>query len=122
MKETLRRMILNMWIAACVVTVAGALFYRNAEALPFALGVLMSTALNTGKAFWLGRVVTNVAKNPGTPRTYVPLQYLLRFALTGGVLYLAFMLPFVNQWGAIAGLFTFHAGIHALRWAVAKEA
>jgi len=116
-------MIKFMVIVALVMIAAGAVFFRSAEALPFALGVFLTTALNVLKAVWLEHTVNRVVEmeEGKAGSNLVRFQYLLRFILTGLVMVAAVYLPFIHLWGAVAGIFTFHIAAHLLRFTIPKQ-
>jgi len=75
-------------VAAFVIIVIGALFYRSLAAVPFALGVLITSGLNVLKLRMLERTVLKVVDmdDRETGKNYVRIQYLLRYFLTAIVL------------------------------------
>jgi len=81
----MKRMVL---IAALIIIVAGAIFYRSLAALPFALGVLATSGLNIFKLRMLERTVQKVIymDDQEAGKNVVRLQYLLRYFMTGVVL------------------------------------
>ena len=108
---------------AMVIIAGGAAFYRSLEAVYFAFGVLLTSALNVLKVILLERTVKNIANmdEPETGKNYVRLQYLLRYFLTGLVLLIAGLVsvyvdpPFINIWGAVAGVFTLQIAVISVR-------
>lgn len=94
-------------ILALVFAVAGAIYYRSLEMFPFVFGVALGAALNVGKLFLLERVVDKcVSMEKQAATNYIRLQYLLRFFLTGIVLAVSAVAPFINLWGTAAGILT----------------
>ena len=75
-------------IAALVIIVIGAVFYRSLAAIPFTFGVLITSGLNIIKLRMLERTVHKVVymEDPEMGKNVVRLQYLLRYFLTGVVL------------------------------------
>jgi len=122
-------MILVICIAAFVIIAVGyvvfLLFLQRAllQALFFAFGVVLTSALNVLKVYMLERTVQNTLEidDVSTGKNYVRLQYLLRYALTGAVLLVAGLIwinvdpPFINIWGAIAGIFTLQISVIVVR-------
>ncbi|MCL2162995.1 MAG: ATP synthase subunit I [Oscillospiraceae bacterium] len=102
----------KMSIIICVLALAiicgGAVFYRSLEAVPFAIGVMSTSALNILKAIMIERTTRKAIdlteENEG--KNYVRLQYIIRYLLTGLVLVAAALTPFISLWGAILGIFT----------------
>jgi len=118
-----RKMIFVIGVSATVFILGGTAFYRSLEALYFAIGVLLTSALNVFKVVLLERTVKKVVdmEQPDAGKNYVRLQYLLRYFLTGLVLLAAGLVsvyvkpPFINIWGAVAGLFTLQIAVIAVR-------
>ena len=118
-----KRMILVIGISVLVLIVAGVLIYRSLEALYFAFGVILTSSLNVLKIIMLERTVNKVVgmDEPDAGKNYVRLQYLLRYILTGAVLLAAGLIsvyvhpPFINIWGAVAGIFTLQIAVISVR-------
>ena len=75
-------------IAALILILIGAVFYRSLAALPFALGVLVTSALNIFKIRMLEKTVQKVIHmdDPEAGKNVVRFQYLVRYFMTGIVL------------------------------------
>ena len=118
-----KKMILVIGISALVIIAGGAAIYRSIEAIYFALGTILTSALNVLKVIMLERTVKKVVniEEPETGKNYVRLQYLLRYFLTGIVLLAVGLVtayvepPFINIWGAIAGIFTLQISVIIVR-------
>ena len=94
----------------------GFLYFRSSAAIPFALGVLLASALNCVKLKLLERAVDRaVTLGKEAVGKYIQTQYILRFLLTGLVLAAAATLPFIDLWGAVAGLFTMQIAVLFVR-------
>jgi len=95
-----------------LVVIASVIFYRSLEFLPFALGAVLGVALNIVKIFILDRTTVKVLnmenKRAGS---YIRIQHFLRFVLTGLVLLMAALLPFINVWGAAIGVCTLQVAV-----------
>ena len=110
-------------ITALILMVVGVALYRSIDALYFAIGVLLTSSLNIGKLFLLERTVRNTLEmtDQRTGKNYVRLQYILRYFLTGAILVGAGLItvyvdpPFINLWGALAGLFTLQIAVIIVR-------
>ena len=117
---TVRKMIMIMLIAAAVVIAGGIVidvFFHFWQALPFALGVLFTTALNIVKTVWLEQVVQRASYIEDQRRAsgYIRKHHFFRFLLTGVVLIVATTSSYNELvWGAVIGLFTFHPAKYAL--------
>jgi len=75
-------------VAALVIIVIGSVFYRSLAAVPFALGVMVTSGLNIIKVRMLEQTVRRVVKmdDQEAGKNVVRLQYLLRYFITGVVL------------------------------------
>ena len=113
-----RKMILVLCVSALVIIAGGAIYYRSLEALAFALGVALSTALNFFKVSMLERNVKKILimDDAGAGTNYIRLQYLMRYALTAVVLVAAALIPFINIWGAILGVLMMQVAVIAIRF------
>ena len=118
-----RKMISVICISALVIITGGAIAYHSIEAVYFALGVILTSALNVLKILLLERTVKKVSdmEEPDSGKNYVRFQYLLRYFLTGLVLLAAGLVsvysdpPFINIWGALAGVFTLQIAVISVR-------
>jgi len=83
--QIMRKMIL---VAALIIIIIGAIYYRSLIAIPFAFGVMITTGLNILKFRMLERTVQKVVNmdDQETGKNTVRFQYLLRYVLTGVVL------------------------------------
>jgi len=116
-------MVRMVCISALGIMVIGALIYRSVEALYFAVGVALTSSLNIGKIYLLERTVNKTLEmtDPNFGKNYVKLQYLLRYFITGAVLVGAALVtlyvepPFINLWGALAGVFTLQIAVIIVR-------
>jgi len=75
-------------VAALFIIVIGAVFYRSLAALPFALGVIVTSGLNIIKIRMLEQTVQKVISmdDQEAGKNVIRLRYLLRYFLTGIVL------------------------------------
>jgi len=112
-----KRMIQGICIAAFVIIAGGAVFYRSFEAFPFALGVILTSALNVMKLLMLERNIkkTMDMSDPSRGKNYVRIQFLLRYFLTAAILVIAGLTPFISIWGALFGIFTLQISVVVVR-------
>ena len=86
--KTSKLMIRMVIVSAALIIAAGVIYYRSFAALPFALGVLVTSCLNIIKVRMLEQTVRKVVymddKEMG--KNVVRLQYLFRYFITGIVL------------------------------------
>ena len=114
LSRTSKGLIQMICVSALAIIVIGCVVYRSIDSLYFTVGVIMTSSLNVGKVFLLERTVQKALEKeePDSGKNYVRLQFLLRYVLTTLVLLAAGLIsvyvepPFINIWGAIAGLFT----------------
>jgi len=109
--------------AALVMILAATAILRSPAVFPFALGVLIMTAVNIFKIFLLERTVNATVgmDNIDTGKNYVRLQYLLRYFITGvvllavGLLFWQELIPEACAWGAVIGVFTLQISVMIVR-------
>jgi len=110
-----KKMIFFIGILCLVMIIGGVVFYRSVAAISFAVGVIMTSALNVLKVAMIQRTVNKLVEieDDNAGRNFARLQALLRLFTSGAVLVLAAVLaafvPFVDislLWGAIIGIFT----------------
>ena len=105
--EVTQKMILIIAVLAGIICLGGLAFFRSIEAFYFANGVILAAVLNGCKVILLEKMVKKLGAAPESYRTHrVYLQFILRFALTAGVLLIGVFVPFVNLFGIAAGIFT----------------
>ena len=124
--NTVNKMIVIMLAAALIIIIAGAaasVFYPVISILPFSLGVLLMTSLNIVKVVWLEKAVQKAVdmEDQTIAGNYIRMQYLFRLLLTGLVFVIAIIVPIIDLWGALAGIFTFHAAKYALVFIVKTD-
>ena len=124
--NTVHKMIVVMLVAALIIIIAGAVafvFYPVISVLPFSLGVLLMTGLNIVKVIWLEQAVQKAVdmEDQVAAGNYIRMQYLFRLLLTGLVFIIAILVPIIDLWGALAGIFTFHAAKYALAFIVKTD-
>ena len=77
-------------LSALLIIVIGIIYYRSLVAIPFALGVIITSALNIVKIRMLENTVQKVAsmdvEDKDTGKNIVRFQYLFRYFITGVVL------------------------------------
>jgi len=121
LSKNAKRMVLLIMAASLVIMACGAAYYRSPLTFPFALGVAMTGALNCWKVIMLERTVHKSLDKGGGAKAYAGGQYLLRFALTGVVLYIAATQDFISLWGAAAGIFTLQIAAYSLKFFIDRD-
>jgi len=111
-------------VSSLIFIAGGALYYRSFSALPFALGVVLAAALNVVKVVLLERTAQKAIEFDEGPagKNYVRFQFLLRYLLTGLILIIAALAPFIDLWGAIAGVFTLQIAAVSIRFTKSPQA
>jgi len=117
LNDIAKKMIFVLCILLAVITVGSAIYYRSLAFLPFATGALLVVALNIVKIVMLDHAVDKAltmteGKSAGN---YMRVQYFLRFILTGAVLVFAATSPYINLWGAVAGVFTMPVAAYSMK-------
>lgn len=114
--DVAKRMLITILIIAAICVLGSIIYYRSWEFLKFLLGAILGTAVSIAKIFLLERSVDkalNMEKqNAGA---YVSLQYFLRLILTGAVLVLGAVVPQINLWGVVSGVFAFPISLYVAR-------
>lgn len=112
-----KKMILMISAYTLLIIIAGAAYYRSSEIFPFTLGVILTSALNVLKVTMIEREADRVAnREVKNARSFGGFQYIFRFLLTGVVLVMATMVPFINFWGAVAGIFTLQIAAYSMKF------
>jgi len=110
-----KKMIIIIAALGAAMMLGGAvstMFHRLFLALPFVVGVLLTTGLNVLKIVMIegtARKATSFGPDEGlASKNFIRTRYILRFFLTGAVLFVAAITPntVIDLWGAIAGIFT----------------
>lgn len=111
-----------------IVALGGLLFYRSAEALPFAIGVGAAAALNIAKVFLQKKtVISAVELSSRSAQLHMQGQYFFRLILTAGVLLVAgymhanFDARFINLFGVAFGLPTLHVASYAIKFFIKDD-
>ena len=117
-----KRMIKAVCILTALTLAAGAAFFRLFAYPPFAFGALLGAALNILKVIMLNHTVIKLTSiDVERARNYALVQHFARFLLTGAVLVLAAVLPFLDIWGAATGIFIFQIAAHSMNRRVDRE-
>jgi len=111
-----KRMIRVVCISFPILVVGSAVYYRSLACAPFVLGLLLGTFLNITKIWMLNRTTKKVlGMEVLRAGNYVRVQHFLRFFLTCIVLVIAALAPFVDLWGAIAGVVVYQIAVYTLK-------
>jgi len=99
------------------LVIGAAIYYRSFECLPFVLGAFLGCAASVIKVIMLSKAVDKALTitEPVKAGNYIRLQHLLRLALTAAALIIAALVPFINLWGAVAGILSFSISSYGLK-------
>jgi len=125
---TTKKMTLGVGLAAMAMIIGGVLVCllidtrTILEALFFAIGTVLTSALNVWKIVLLERSIkkTLEMEDPDTGKNYIRFQYLLRYFLTGAVLLAIGLFGYFTPhtsiiFCAVFGLFTMQISIMIVR-------
>lgn len=112
-----KRMILAIIAITSACTVVALIYYRSLEFFPFFFGAILGAAVSIVKVYLLERAV-NLALEPGKANAtaYIGLQQLLRFILSGLALLAGALIPQINLWGVVAGIFSYQLAVYVARF------
>jgi len=117
LSDLARKMIKTILIIACICILISVLYYRSMKFLPFLLGVMLGSALSILKVFLLEHTVNKaLTMEKSKAGGYASYQHLLRYFLTGIVLYLGAVVPQISLWGVAAGVFAFQLAAYNLKF------
>lgn len=119
-----KKMIFIIIVLAVVLIVVGVVlcltldFFSPDDAFPYALGLLLTSALNVFKVFVIEKQSQRIMKmdDPKTGKHFVTFQYFIRYILTGLVLVAAALIPFIGLWGAIIGILTMQIAAFSIKF------
>jgi len=112
-----KRMMLIVIISLFALIAGSVIYYRSTAFLPFAYGAFLGTALNAAKIIMLDRTVKRVvAMEALQAGNYARVQHLLKFLLTGLVLVVAAVVPFINIWGTASGVLSYQIAVYSLKY------
>ena len=110
--------ILLLTLLSLVIAV---LVYRSLAVLPFVYGLLMAVAVSLVKVLLLERAVNRaLTMEKNKAGLYVSVQHLLRLALSVVPLLIAALVPAINLWGAVVGIFTYQLSLYILKFTEGK--
>ena len=118
-----KRMVFFVGVSAFVFILAGVAIYRSIDALYFAFGVILTSSLNVLKVYMLERTARKTLdiEDQKEGKNFVRFQYLIRYFLTAAVLLGVGLVtlyadpPFINIFGAVAGIFTLQVSVIIVR-------
>ena len=96
-------------IAAAVMIGAAAIYFRSIQAVPFAVGVLLTSFMNIAKLIMLEKsMAETIPMEQNDIKIYIYGQHALRVVMLVAVFGIAAFAPdeIVSIWGAVFGFFT----------------
>ena len=123
-EATAAKMVQVILVLSVLIAVGGAIFFRSMEAVPFAAGVALASAMNMVKVFLLKKSVESaLAKDSVTAKYHLQYTYFLRLLLTAAVLVAAALIPdtIINLIGTIIGIFTLNIASYSMRYFLRHE-
>ena len=119
-----KKIIYLMIAIGVVIIIGGVVFHRTIpESLYFAAGVVLATGLNIIRIKMLEQTARKLVElnDDGSSKASVGFSYIFRFLLTVAVFVAAAMLPFIDLFGAVFGIFTLPISMHLLRFVIPKS-
>jgi len=116
MSDLAKKVSVTILIISSICVVGSVIYYRSIKFLSFLLGALLGSAVSIAKIFMLERSVDKTLKmDKKSAGGYVIVQYFLRLLLTGAVLVLGAVVPQINLWGVVAGVFAYPVSLYIAR-------
>jgi len=112
-----KRMLFTVCISFFILIAGSVIYYRSLTFLPFAYGAFLGTVLNIIKILMLENTVKKaVSMDSVKAGNYARVQHLLKFLLTGAVLLIAAVVPFINIWGAAFSVLAYQIAVYSLKY------
>lgn len=106
----------SLGILLLLLFAIGIAYYRSLAFFPFALGAALGVAASALKVVMLDRAIKKAVKMEATAAgNYIGIQNFLRLLLTGLALVLSAVLPFINIWGAAAGVISLQVALYFVK-------
>lgn len=116
-----KKMMNGILLLTLLSLVIAVLVYRSLAVLPFVYGLLMAVAVSLVKVLLLERAVNRaLTMEKNKAGLYVSVQHLLRLALSAVPLLIAALVPAINLWGAVVGIFTYQLSLYILKFTEGK--
>lgn len=112
-----KRMILTIIAIALICILTSVVYYRSLDFLPFMLGVILGSVASIVKVFLLEHAVDNaLTMEEKRAGNYVSIQHILRLLLSGVILFLGAVVPYISLWGVVAGILAFQLAIYNVKF------
>ncbi len=113
-----KRMVLTILAMALICILASAAYYRSLDFLPFALGVLVGSAVSIAKVFLLQHGVDKaLSMDQKRAVSYLGLNHILRLLVSGVALFLGAVVPQLSLWGVATGILAFQVATFNIKFA-----
>ncbi|MGI6577389.1 MAG: ATP synthase subunit I [Eubacteriales bacterium] len=117
MSNLAKRTTIAILVIVSICVIVSVIYYRSLGFLPFLFGALLGSAVSIAKIFLLERTIDKALKmEKKSAGQYVSIQYILRLLLTGVVLVLGAVVPQINLWGVVSGIFAFHIALYFIKF------
>jgi len=113
MAKKMMRIIVILLLLLIAASIA---YYRSLAFLPFAYGALLGSSLSLLKVVMLDRAVASViTQDKEKAGNRLLAQHFIRYLLTGAVLIIAALVPFINIWGTAAGILSMQVAVFFIK-------
>ena len=118
--DTTRMILMSTYVIAAVALVVGLFFCE--DKFTFFLGIALGTGFSTLKMIMMERSVKkSLDMNSVSAGNYIRLNFTIRYFLTGVVLALAALVPTIDLWGAVIGVFASQVSVHFVNVLLRKK-
>ena len=117
LSDLAKRMVFTVLPIALICVLVSAIYYRSLKFLPFALGVLIGSAVSIAKVFLLERGIDKaLTMDQKRAVSYLGLNHISRLLVTGAALFLGAVVPQISMWGVAAGVLAFQAATFNIKF------
>ncbi len=118
LSDLAKRMVWTIIIAALICIAAAIVYYRSLDVLPFALGVLIGSAVSVAKVFLLEHGIDRaLSMDKNRAAVYLGLNHIIRLVLSGAALLIGAVVPQLSLWGVAAGILAFQIATFNIKFA-----
>ena len=109
-----KRMMLVISLSSIVLLIAAIAYYRSMAFVPFALGLLIGSGFNVWKVIALENTLQKAVLQQKSAN-YIQIHVFIRFILTGLLLVLSAVVPFISLYGCAAGIMTYQIAAFSIK-------
>ena len=118
LSDLAKRMVFTIIAIALISILASTAYYRSLDFLPFALGVLIGSAVSVAKVFLLQHGVDKaLSMDQKRAAGYLSLNHILRLIISVAALFLGAVGPQISLWGVAAGILSFQVATFNIKFA-----